>query len=201
MLSQLHLALTLLSNMHKTSAGQSIPSRMVFMTSAMHENVPKTINFSSTDEINYDIGQQALYYRSKLAQIVIVRELVRRGMDTGNKSRVLINATHPGDFNRTPLIEQLRIAFGIWGTLLLFFLSPFMPDPITTGCRSALFAATPNKEILSRTAQSGQYIVPDKKIRQPSKMAQDLEMGLRLWRLSMHLLEEKIGKLPYSTYV
>lgn len=163
----------------------------------MHRNVPKNTTFASIEEINTDIGQQALYYRSKLAQILVVRELCRRLAATSEKRPVLINATHPGDFNRTPLTAQLRVSFGFLGWLMLFFLSPFMPDPIITGCRSALFACTSNKELLEKRIY-GKYIVPDKKVEEPSAMARDELMGKRLWEVSMDILREKLGGLEYG---
>ena len=110
---------------------------------------------------------------------------------------VLINATHPGDFNRTPLTAQLRVSFGFLGWLMLFFLSPFMPDPIVTGCRSALFAGTSNKELIEGGIH-GKYIVPDKRVEEPSAMARDAVIGKRLWGLSMDILREKLGVLDYG---
>lgn len=41
-------------------------------------------------------------------------------------------------------------------------------------------------------------IVPDRKITDPSKQAQDEELGENLWRLSEQIIEEKLGGLPYK---
>jgi len=74
---------------------------------------------------------------------------------------------------------------------------PLMKDPVTSGCRSALFAAT-SEDIISESIR-GQYIVPDRKVTEPSSRAQDEEMGERLWALQEELLKEKFGgKLPYE---
>jgi len=75
---------------------------------------------------------------------------------------------------------------------------PLMKDPVSSGCRSALFAAT-SEDIISESIR-GQYIVPDRKVTEPSSRAQDEEMGERLWQLQETLLREKFGgSLPYDT--
>ena len=212
-LSQLHIALVLLPILQSTARETRKPSRVVFMTSATHAYAPSSTRFLSLAELNTDIGQQDLYYRSKLAQILIVRELVRR-LDTGlitlpinpfdppvsghptpshGGREVLINATHPGDYNRTPLTSNLTVAFGFLGYILLFILGPFMSDPMIAGCKTALFAATPNADLLGKRID-GQYIVPDKQVKDPSEMAQDAEMGKRLWELTMELLRDRLGE-------
>ena len=40
--------------------------------------------------------------------------------------------------------------------------------------------------------------MPDRKITDPSKQAQDEELGENLWRLSEQILQEKLGNLPYK---
>jgi WW domain-containing oxidoreductase len=73
---------------------------------------------------------------------------------------------------------------------------PFMKDPVQSGCRSALFAAT-SEDIITDSIR-GQYIVPDRQVTAPSSRAQDEEMGERLWSLQEQLLKEKFGQLPYE---
>lgn len=41
-------------------------------------------------------------------------------------------------------------------------------------------------------------IVPDRKVTEPSKQAQDEELGENLWRLSEEILHEKLGSVPYK---
>ena len=51
--------------------------------------------------------------------------------------------------------------------------------------------------LLIRCTQTLQ-IVPDRKITDPSKQAQDEELGENLWRLSEQIIEDKLGGLPYK---
>lgn len=68
---------------------------------------------------------------------------------------------------------------------------PFLKDPVSQGCRPALFATT-SKEIEEQEI-SGQYIVPDKKVTSPSSKAQDDELGERLWNLMEQMLKDRLG--------
>lgn len=102
MLSQLHIALVLLHTLKATAETTGRPSRVVFMSSEMHRFSPSSTVFASVEEINTDIGATELYARSKLAQILITRELARRlgkgelGFAQSPSYRfVIVNATHP----------------------------------------------------------------------------------------------------------
>lgn len=225
MLAQLHLGQTLLPRMEATALAQGTPARWVFMSSATHHYTPKQTRFETLAELNQDLGTEAHYYRSKLAQILIVRQLALRAGAMSNTNngqarkavdhphcvgkeafvveeevvapahvdvRVLVNATHPGDYNRTALTDNLRVTFGFLGWLLLLILGPFMSDPMTEGCHSALFACTPNADLLRRLP-NGQYIVPSKRIIEPSPRGRDdAGLGENVWRLSMELLDKKL---------
>ena len=193
-LSQMHLALTLLPNL------QSVPSsRLVVQSSELHRPVSSDTKFATLSEINHDIGPMPLYNRTKLAQILFIRTLKRR-MDDGKlgfkkydgKENILYaNATHPGVVE-TDQQEQAVEAYGKLGKVGVAATRPFMKDPVKTGCRSALYAAT-SPEVVEQGI-SGQYIIPDKKITDPSTKAQDTNLGERLWSLSISLLMEKLGK-------
>ncbi len=205
-LSQLHLALMLMPVLKKTRDITGVPSRMVLMSSEMHRFAPKSTEFASLDELNTDVGATQLYARSKLAQILLVRELVRRmgsgefgfdNKDTDSSQAVLVNATHPGGV-KTPQQEALKGAYGsFWYKIVDAVVRPFMVDPVAVGCRSGLFAATTNKEFMEQHLH-GKYIVPDKKVMEPTKQAQDEEMAERLWNLSIYLLKDRLGKLDYE---
>lgn len=92
---------------------------------------------------------------------------------------------------------------------------------VDEGCRPALFAATTSENVVTKGIQ-GQHvsfssflfidpqygtamlmtlcwIVPDRKVTDPSKQAMDDELGGNLWRLSEQILKEKLGKLPYQS--
>lgn len=221
-LSQLHLAFILLPTLQKTSSLTGTPSRLIMMSSEMHRFAPLSTRFESIGELNTNVGSTMLYSRSKLAQVLIVRELARRvdegqlgfkKFDGTSKREVLINVTHPGEHTRyrfwstkltitggvsTPGQGSLIPAYGWTGRLLLWLIQLFMVDAVTVGCLSGLFASTPTADLLKGNGLHGQYIVPDKKVTKPSGKARDSEMASRLWDLSVALLQQKIGPLDYD---
>lgn len=158
LLSQMHLILTLLPNIIET-AKENAEARIVLQSSDLHRMAPSSVKFASLDEINTDIGPAYLYNRSKLAQILFVRALVRRLQDgslgTCQTSNVYVNATHPGAVS-TKQQEQAEEAYGVAGKIAVAAARPFMKDPITDGPLPALFAATspdvPKENI------NGQYV-------------------------------------------
>ncbi|KAF2092319.1 NAD(P)-binding protein [Saccharata proteae CBS 121410] len=196
-ISQFHLAMTLLPVLQRTPN-----SRLVLQSSDMHRLAPSNTTFSSLDSLNNDIGATNLYARTKLAQILFVRALTRRAAknelgfkDQGMGAGPWCNATHPGAVN-TDQPDQAKAAYGTIGKIGVEAVRPFMKDPVDSGCRSALFAATSEK-IVEEGVQ-GQYIVPDRKITTPSDQAQNEELQESLWRLTERVLNDKIGNLPYG---
>lgn len=139
--SQAHLTLVLLPILQKTS-----DSRIVHQSSDLHRGADSSMKFESIDEINQDIGATKLYNRTKLAQILFLRELyshIKAG-DFGEVTNSLglpwINATHPGGV-LTDQQNQAIEAYGTLGKVGVNAVRPFMKDPVAEGCRPALFAA------------------------------------------------------------
>lgn len=194
--SQAHLALSLLPVLQKTT-----DPRIVFQSSDLHRAAPSSTEFASIDEINKDIGPTYLYNRSKLAEVLFVRELVKRiqagqfGNVTAEKGQPWINATHPGGI-QTDQQKQAVDAYGTLGKIGVAAVRPFMSDPVKQGCRSALFAAT-SPDIAKENIQ-GQYIIPDRKVTEPSNQAKDDKLALNLWKLTKEVLETKMGDLGYN---
>ena len=193
--SQMLLTLFLLPNLRSTPR-----SRLVLQSSDLHRAARPSTSFSSVSEINTDIGPTFLYNRSKLAQILFVRALKRR-MDAGElgfKARdgqanmVYMNAVHPGAVS-TDQPQQAEEAYGTLGKIGVALARPLMADPVEQGCRPALYAATA-EEIVGKGI-NGEYIVPDKKVTDPSGQAKDVELGESLWKLSMQIFDEKLGNL------
>lgn len=192
--SQHHLAMTLLPVLQKTPN-----SRLVLQSSEMHRLGNENGKFLSLEEMNRDIGATNLYCRAKLAQILLVRALARRkeqgklGLRTGEAP--FINATHPGAVS-TDQPSQAVDAYGMMGKLGVKSVRPFMKDPVDQGCRSALFAAA--SDDVAKDKIDGQYIIPDRKVSDVSKKANDEELQERCWRLTEAVLKEKIGDLGYD---
>jgi len=135
-----------------------------------------------------------LYNRTKLAQILIAKALQRR-LDSGQLGfqpgqKIFINAVHPGAVE-TDQPAQAEEAYGKLGVIGHNLIKPMMKDPVSQGCRPALYAATSME--IEEKGISGEYIVPDKKVTSPTSKAQDEELGEQLWRLSEQLLKEKLG--------
>lgn len=148
------------------------------------------------------MGPSFLYNRTKLAQVLTARALARRLDDgelgfekfnnPGSKRPVLVNATHPGAVS-TDQQDQAVEAYGLPGKIGVKAVRPFMKDAVKEGCRSMLWAAT--REEVEREGVRGAYIVPDKKVVEPSDRAKDVALGERLWNLSLGILKEKlVGK-------
>ncbi|KAH7115082.1 hypothetical protein B0J11DRAFT_618686 [Dendryphion nanum] len=191
--SQAHIALTLLPLLQKTNN-----SRLVLQSSDLHRAAPSSVTFQTLNEMNQDIGPTYLYNRTKLAQVLFVRELVKRieaGQFGPTKGQPWINATHPGGV-KTDQPKQAIDAYGTLGKIGVAAVTPFMKDPVKEGCRPALFAAT-SEDIVKDKIQ-GQYIVPDRKPTEPSNQAKDEKLSLSLWNLTKEVLESKIGQLDYT---
>ena len=188
-ISQMLLALSLLPTLRSTPN-----SRLVCQSSDLHRAARPSTSFSSIDEINTDLGPTFLYNRSKLAQILFIRALKRRldnSAHNNNASAVFVNAVHPGGVS-TDQPQQAEEAYGTLGKIGVALARPLMADPVEQGCRPALYAATAGEVVDKRI--SGAYIVPDKKVEEPSGQARDEGLGESLWGLSVKILEEKLGR-------
>ena len=194
--AQAHLALTLLPVLQKTT-----DSRLVFQSSELHRAAPSSTKFESIEEMNQDIGAMLLYNRTKLAQVLFARELVKRiqadqfGTVTAEKGQPWINATHPGGV-KTDQQDQAVEAYGTLGKIGVKAVQPLMKDPVKEGCRPALFAAT--SPVIVEEKIQGAYIVPDRKVTDVSKQGMDEHMQTNLWKLTQEVLETKVSKLDYT---
>lgn len=194
--AQAHLTLTLLPILQKTP-----DSRIVHQSSDLHRGGNGGAKFESIAEINQDIGPTYLYNRTKLAQILFLRELHLRikagqyGPVKDNTGLPWINATHPGGV-QTDQQKQAEEAYGTVGKIGVAVVKPFMKDAVSHGCRPALFAAT-HPDIVKDQIQNG-YIVPDRKVTEPSDQAKDEVLSFNLWKLTKEVLTSRLGELPYT---
>lgn len=195
--SQFHLAMLLLPFLVRTEH-----SRLCFQSSDFHRINTGGVEFRDLAEMNRDLGASALYNRSKLAQVLLTHALCRRkqagelGMRPGShgSGAPWINATHPGAVS-TDQPEQAVEAYGTLGKIGVTMVRPFMKDPVDQGCRPMLFAATSAR--IAEEKIDGAYIVPDCKVTEPSKQSQDEELQERCWALTVDVLKQKLGNLPY----
>ncbi|KAI0189322.1 hypothetical protein EV127DRAFT_432461 [Xylaria flabelliformis] len=187
-IAQHHLAKTLFPLLVATQN-----SRLCFQSSDMHRISTSGVEFRDVDEINRDIGATPLYARSKLAQVLLCRALHRRKM-RGELGLTLnrapwINATHPGAVV-TDQQDQAVEAYGTLGKIGVKAVRPFMKDPVDEGCRPMLFAAT--SDAVAKEKIDGAYIVPDRKVTDPSAQAQDEELQERCWNFVEDILQQKL---------
>ncbi|KAI8485323.1 retinol dehydrogenase 12-like [Branchiostoma floridae x Branchiostoma belcheri] len=174
-----HLGHFLLTNLLLDKLKNSAPSRVVIVSSVMHEW--GKIDF---DDISYEKSYSPIgsYCQSKLANVLFMRELARRLKGTG----VTVNALHPG-WTRTELARHLATTFG-WASL------PMVPV-------AAIFCYMFWKNA-KQGAQTTIHLVVDKELETTSGMyfsdclpcdvsplAKDEATARRLWRLS----EEMVG--------
>lgn len=167
----------------------------------MHRFAPSPTDFASVGEIITDVGATQLHARSKLAQVLITRELARRlnrgelgFCQTSRHRLVTVNAMYP-DGAKVPQQDQMPAVYGeTVGKAVAKIVRPLMTDPVKRGRRSELFAAT-SLELVDGEGVHRQYIMPDKKISEVGKQGQDDTMATRLWDLSIDLLKEKVGRL------
>ena len=154
------LSLTLLPNLQSTPN-----SRLVFQSSDLHRAPLSSTHFASLDELNTDIGPNSLYARTKLAQILFTRAIVRRmnnnepGFQSPKSTGPWVNATHPGGVS-TDQQDQAVDAYGTKALVGVKVIRPFLKDPVDEGCRSALFAAT--SEDVAKEGIQGQYVRLDR---------------------------------------
>jgi NAD(P)-dependent dehydrogenase (short-subunit alcohol dehydrogenase family) len=165
-----HLGHFLLTNLLLDTLKASAPSRVINVSSASHRGAK--IDF---DHLRGGSGYQGLraYGQSKLANVLFTYELARRMEGTG----VTVNAVHPG-FVRTHLgrdngwlIHKIIRLIMRWKGI-----SP------EEGAKTLIYLAT-SPEVEKIT---GKYFYRMKPM-QTSLQSYDLEMALRLWKISEEL--------------
>jgi NAD(P)-dependent dehydrogenase (short-subunit alcohol dehydrogenase family) len=170
-----HLAPYLLTRLTIERLRAGAPSRVVNVSSRLHEKLPAFDFDDLLFEKRY-VGIAA-YKRSKLANVMFSNELARRLDGTG----VTSNALHPGDV-ATRVVRSHRVL----QFLLDWVARPFIDSPARGARTSIHCASSPELE-----GVSGAYF---KKCRraEPSIAASDRAACARLWALSAELtgLEE-----------
>ena len=165
-----HLAGFLLAELLLERIRESAPARIVFTASAGH--------FSGTldlEDVGFERGYSIMraYSRSKLANVLTARHLAGRLEGTG----VTVTSLHPG-----------AISTNIWSGApwfakpVLALAKRRMESPEVGGSRLAYLAASPEVE----GATGGYY--DHNRVRDPSQLAQDDELGERLYGLSARLV-------------
>ncbi|KAI1470573.1 NAD(P)-binding protein [Daldinia caldariorum] len=157
--------------------------RISNQASNVHHATPNDTEFASLEELNRDIGPNALYGRSKLAAILYSRYLARKVTNAGHPN-VLINATHPGFVSTNMSKKDIFEPFPLGGYAMAVGIEPFKKDQFQ-GAVSTMFAAT-------YTQKSSQYICPPAVPEPGNKQAQDDALGDRLMKLTWEVVMDKM---------
>ncbi len=165
-----HLAGFLLTELLLERIRESAPARIVFTSSVGH--------FTGTldlDDVGFEHGYSIMraYSRAKLANVLTARHLAERLEGTG----VTVTSLHPG-----------TIATNIWSGApwfarpVLALMKRRMESPETGGSRLAYLASSPELE-----GHTGGYYDRNR-LRDPSDLARNDELGRRLYDLSTRLV-------------
>ncbi|KAI0949626.1 hypothetical protein AcW1_009175 [Taiwanofungus camphoratus] len=197
-----HFVLTnrLLPLLRQTADDVRTPApRIICVSSSLHTSAPSSVRFASLAELNNDIGPVALYGRSKLANLLFVKDTIQRVLRPAG-DRILMLATHPGAVH-TGQQDQFKEAYGtLVGAALKQTVIPFMRNP-EQGSLSTLWAATSEEVDSNKEHWNGKYITDPEEAGGESEMAGDQELRDNLWRLSEQLVKEKLGSdglLPWD---
>ncbi|XP_030454018.1 short-chain dehydrogenase TIC 32, chloroplastic-like [Syzygium oleosum] len=175
-----HFLLTnlLLETMKKTSQESNAEGRIVIVSSEGHRFAYREgIRF---DKINSESEYNTIqaYGQSKLANILHANELARRLKEEG--VQITANSLHPGSIAATNLVRHHSI-LNVLATLGKYFLKNVAQGAATT-CYVALHPQV--KGI------SGEYFMDSNKAK-ASSLAQDAELGKKLWDFSISLTDPK----------
>ncbi|KAI0888807.1 retinol dehydrogenase 12 [Annulohypoxylon maeteangense] len=178
-----HVILTsyLLPLMKQTAEGGNIV-RISNQSSNAHQAAPSDTKFESLEELNRDLGANAQYGRSKLANILYTRYFAEK-VTKGGYPGLLMNATHPGFVSTKMSNEDIFEPFPLGGYLMATGMEPFKKDQFE-GAVSTMFAATCTRE-------SGKYICPPAIPEQGSALAQDDVLRDNLMKLTRKIVTEK----------
>jgi NAD(P)-dependent dehydrogenase (short-subunit alcohol dehydrogenase family) len=169
-----HLGHFFLTNLLLERLRASAPSRIVCVASMGHHFARGGMRFDDLQSERRYEGMDA-YCRSKLANVLFVRELARRLDGTG----VTANAVHPGWVRSRFGMDGDTSGFAGYGMVAL---RPFQIGP-KRGARTSIYLATAPEV----AGESGKYWARRKQGHM-SRRARDDEAAVRLWDESERLL-------------
>lgn len=175
-----HLAYFLLTQRLVDRMRESSPARIVCVASEAHRFAGGRLDFDDLDGTR-SYGAMKNYGKSKLANILFVREMARQLEGSG----VTINCLHPGMVG-----TGLGVNNGRFGRIAMGLLRPFSRSP-EKGAETAVYLCTaPEVE-----GVSGGYYYNCRPL-QPNEAAGNDDDAQRLWRISEELT--RAGASPQS---
>ncbi|XP_049815412.1 WW domain-containing oxidoreductase isoform X2 [Schistocerca nitens] len=175
-LSHFYLTLLLLSSLHSSS-------RVVVVSSESHRSSDLCLNNISQSKLSPSSGSHywslMAYNHSKLCNILFANELARRCLDKG----VCVNSLHPGNLVSSDLPRHW------WFYRLLFTLvRPFTKSLQQAAATTVYCATAPDLDSVS-----GMYFNNCCRC-EPSEAAQDYDLAQELWRISMKMVGDTMGR-------
>jgi NAD(P)-dependent dehydrogenase (short-subunit alcohol dehydrogenase family) len=164
-----HLAPFLLTNLLREKLAASAPARVITVSSSAHQAA--RLDLADLQLAGHFNGWRA-YSNSKLANILFTTELARRLTGTG----VTANCLHPGTVNTGFGRDGSRVL-----RLGLDLGRRFLRTPGQGADTVVYLASSPDVE----GATGGYYV--RRKLRAPSRAAQDQATARRLWEISVEL--------------
>ncbi|ORZ41239.1 hypothetical protein BCR44DRAFT_47828 [Catenaria anguillulae PL171] len=129
------------------------------------------------------------YGQSKLANVLFTRFLAEKS------PTIQAYSVHPGWVD-TELFKNIRESYGIIADWIFKAIGALVATPPSKGALSSLCAATHvdlGTEKAAKWAPNGTYFVPHGRPSTPSAMAQDKEMGDKMWELSVEITKRVLG--------
>ncbi|OCF35493.1 hypothetical protein I317_05931 [Kwoniella heveanensis CBS 569] len=200
-LSQMILVDGLLDLMLKTAEGKQSSSdeeekfstRIVSESSELHRASPMEIKAESLEEMSHEMDATKLYGRSKLFNILYIRQLAKAHLPAlTSSSPILAMSTHPGAV-ATEQEHGATEAYGPIGKVLelgskVLFMSR------EQGAESALWAGVGQSAVKRREeVQGGYFSEADGKVGTESSQGQDEELAKKLWDLMSKVIKDKAG--------
>lgn len=133
-------------------------------SSALHFSNPPDLEAMKDIEALKRIGSAQMYMQSKLANLLLSNEMSRRYKDDG----IVSVAVNPGNI-RTGIQRHTSKLFTI--------LSWWFFYPISLGILTGLYAGTTSEG----QSVNGKYLIPWAKVAQMPSIAEQSELGKRLW--------------------
>ncbi|KIY71297.1 NAD(P)-binding protein [Cylindrobasidium torrendii FP15055 ss-10] len=169
---------------------EKFSTRIVSESSELHRSAPGDLKLNE-EEINDEMGPTELYGRSKLFDLLFIRELARKHLPSlTSSSPILALSVHPGAV-ATEQQKGAAEAYGLLGKALETVASYIFMDP-SQGAESAFWAGTSGSVASRRDEVQGRYFTEaDGKIDTESKQGLDDELAQKLWDVSVKVLKQK----------
>lgn len=179
-----HLGHFLLTNLLLPVLQQEEDARVIILTSSFYTISKKGINLSDLNCENTKYNMFYRYSQSKLANILMGMELMRREKKRvqDDQNDVKVHMVHPG-LVRTDVVKDMPWYLQYPNKMFGFILQTLQKNP-EAGAYTSVFCATDK----SLQGKSGEYYV-NSKTTGLIRCAKDLEAAKGLWEISSKLVE------------